>query len=340
MKPLFKLTALLAAVLCFAACTPEKVEPTEVRHERDIVYTVDNRTTTVHLTTDAEFDKLLDEFCEYAASGSHVTFRNTAHASGMGNKEIVTFSTTSKAEMKQWMRLMEADGKTVTVTYNSSTGTYNGTAYSTVPQPQNASSYWVDLGLPSGLLWAKCNLGASQPEDTGYYFAWGETWPKNEYSWATYAHCVNGDDHSITKYSYSTITGYNGYTDTLRVLEPGDDAATVNIGGGAHTPTYHEWEELWDNCTVEWVTQNGENGLRCTGPNGNSIFLPDHGNFSGNSVGVWGFYWTASAAYNIPCPGDIITTGACSFEVGDRGQHLYRSNRFIGMSIRPVRSAY
>ena len=197
--------------------------------------------------------------------------------------------------------------------------TYNGTAYSTVPQPQNASSYWVDLGLPSGLLWAKCNLGASQPEDTGYYFAWGETWPKNEYSWATYAHCVNGDDHSITKYSYSTITGYNGYTDTLRVLEPGDDAATVNIGGGAHTPTYHEWEELWDNCTVEWVTQNGENGLRCTGPNGNSIFLPDHGHFSGNSVGVWGFYWTASAAYNIPCPGDIITTDACSYEVRERG---------------------
>lgn len=121
-------------------------------------------------------------------------------------------------------------------------------------------------------------------------------------------------------------------------FEVGDDAVTVNIGGGAHTPTYHEWEELWDNCTVEWVTQNGENGLRCTGPNGNSIFLPDHGTFSGSSVGVWGFYRTASAAYNIPCPGDIITTGACSYEVRERGQHLFRSNRFIGMSIRPVRS--
>ena len=130
MKQLFKLTPLLAAVLMLAACTPEPVEV-----ERDIVYTVDQTTTTVHLRTDAEFDALLEQFCDYAEDGSTVTFYNANRAT-KGAKDVTHFSTASRTEMKQWMRQMEDAGKTVTVTYDSSTGTYNGMAYATAPQQE------------------------------------------------------------------------------------------------------------------------------------------------------------------------------------------------------------
>ena len=124
------ITALLAA-LCFVACKPD---PIEVQRVRDIVYTVDNSTTTVHLTTEEEFDALLDRFCDYAEGGSSVTFHNTKASKSA--KEATTFSTTNREEMKAWMRRMEDEGKTVTVTYDPATGTYNGMAYTNAPQPQ------------------------------------------------------------------------------------------------------------------------------------------------------------------------------------------------------------
>ncbi len=342
MKQLLKLTALLAvATLALTSCNPETEDNVPVK-ERDITYTVDGNTKTVHLTTDAEFETLLDRFCDYAENGSNVTFYNAGqHSVGnsKGTKDIVTYSTTNRENMKRWMRAQEDAGRTVTVTYDPTSGTYNGAAYATAPHPQNDNTYWVDLGLPSGLLWAKCNVGATQPEDSGYFFAWGETWPKNDYSWSAYTYCHNGDCYSLTKYSHFSNVGYNGYTDTLTVLQPGDDAATVNIGGGARTPTYYEWKELQENCTFEWVTQNGMNGLRCTGPNGNSIFLPDAGNISSTSVNIWGYYWSANISVNIPCYNDV-TTGACSFKVDENGLNFFRSERHIGMKVRPVRSTH
>jgi len=119
--------ALLAAVLSFAACNKDKEE---LRHERDIVYTVaEKTTTTVHLTTETEWEALLDQFCDWAEGGSSVTFRNANRTTKSTTKEAVTYSTTSRQEMKDWMRRMEDEGKTVTVTYDSQTGTWNGTAY-------------------------------------------------------------------------------------------------------------------------------------------------------------------------------------------------------------------
>lgn len=124
-----KLFALLAAVLTLAACEKEGN-----RHERDIVYTVaEQTTTTVHLTTEAEWDALLDQFCDYAEDGSSVTFRNAnSTTKSTTTKEAVTYSTNNRDEMKRWMAQMEAEGKTVTVTYDSQTGTWNGTAYANV----------------------------------------------------------------------------------------------------------------------------------------------------------------------------------------------------------------
>ena len=128
-----RFSTLLTAVLMFVACRPE---PVEVLQERDIVYTVDETTTTVHLRTDAEFDALLERFCDYAEGGSTVTFYNANRVSKSAAKEATVFSTTSREEMKAWMRRMEDDGKTVTVSYDPSSGTYHGEAYATAPQPE------------------------------------------------------------------------------------------------------------------------------------------------------------------------------------------------------------
>ena len=132
MKTNLKLVALLAAVICFAACEKN----IEMHHERDIVYTVaEQTTTTVHLTTEAEWDALLDRFCDYAEEGSSVTFRNAKSANKSATKDATTFSTTSRDEMKRWMARMEDAGMTVTVSYDPNTGTWNGTAYATAPSP-------------------------------------------------------------------------------------------------------------------------------------------------------------------------------------------------------------
>ena len=131
---------------------------------------------------------------------------------------------------------------------------------------------YVDLGLPSGLLWATCNVGANAPEEIGDNFAWGETTPKNTYDWSNYQHC-NGSEYTLTKYCNDAEYGYNGFTDNLTTLLPEDDAATANWGNGWRMPTYEEWKELYNNTTMTGTTQNGVEGALFTA-NGNSLFLP------------------------------------------------------------------
>lgn len=130
---------------------------------------------------------------------------------------------------------------------------------------------YVDLGLPSGILWATCNIGSTNPEDYGDYFAWGETTTHN---WRTYRW---GEDKKFTKYCNNSEYGNNGYTDNLTILEASDDVATVNWGQGWRMPTYDDFEELKNNCTSTWTTLNGVNGRIFTGLNGNSIFMPAAG---------------------------------------------------------------
>ena len=122
----------MAAVLMFAACNKDK---DDLRHERDIVYTVAEQTTSVHLETEAEWQLLLDHFCDYAEGGSSVTFHNAKSANKSATKEAVTYSTTDREAMKRWMAQMEDEGKTVTVTFDPATGTWNGVAYANAPQP-------------------------------------------------------------------------------------------------------------------------------------------------------------------------------------------------------------
>ncbi len=155
---------------------------------------------------------------------------------------------------------------------------------------------WIDLGLPSGLKWATCNVGATLPEEYGDYFAWGETSPKTTYDWSTYKYC-NGTSDSMTK--YCTDSEY-GIEDNKTMLELSDDAAHVNWGGTWRMPTKYEQDELRNTkyCSWSWTTQNGVNGYKVTSKkNGNSIFLPAAGfcvdSYFGRA-GSWGYYWSRS----------------------------------------------
>ena len=149
---------------------------------------------------------------------------------------------------------------------------------------------WVDLGLPSGTLWATMNIGAGSPEEYGDYFAWGETEPKRTFNWATYK-WSDGGYRDITKYCTDSILGtVDGKTE----LELEDDAAYVNWGPEWRIPSQEQLSELFTKCTWEWTTINGVNGKLVIGPNGNSLFFPAAGyrlNSSLHSAGSYGDYW-------------------------------------------------
>ena len=201
----------------------------------------------------------------------------------------------------------------------------------------NSNHEYVDLGLPSGTLWATCNVGANAPEEYGDYFAWGETQPQadNAYNWESYKY-ANGTSYENLKFiKYCNNYGYNDFTDTLTVLLPEDDAATANWGSGWRMPTQAELIELKDNCTVKWTTRNGVNGRLFTAANGNSIFLPAAG-FRGDGelyhAGSLGCY-CSSSLHNTDFP---FFEGYLAFDVGY--YIVYYFVRSYGLSVRPVRS--
>lgn len=192
----------------------------------------------------------------------------------------------------------------------------------------------VDLGLPSGLLWATCNVGANSPADYGYYFAWGETAPKDYYAWETYKYGIynsDNDDVTLTKYTLN---------DGKTTLESMDAATTIYFGGTWRMPTQVEQDELLTQCTWVWTTFNGVNGYRVVGKNGNSIFLPAAGSYHQSRLGnegKYGNYWSASL-YCVTMPGYDLTSAVT---IGFAANKPYRSfsQRRFGFSIRPVCSS-
>ena len=203
----------------------------------------------------------------------------------------------------------------------------------TFTTPDDGSHEYVDLGLPSGLLWATCNIGADSPEDYGDYFAWGETRPMDYYDWSTYQYC-NGNEITLTKYCDNSSYGYNGFTDNLTTLLPEDDAATANWGEGWRMPTYDEWVELLDNTTHTWATQNGVNGRIFTATNGNSLFLPAAGWRYGGSLynaGSCGYYWWSSLTTDFPHYAWLFFYNSGDYDL----DIVYR---YYGLSVRAVRS--
>lgn len=156
---------------------------------------------------------------------------------------------------------------------------------------------YVDLGLPSGTLWATCNVGANSPEEIGDYFAWGETQPKDLYDWKSYKYgAFDGEKYVLTKYCCNPSFGFDGYVDTLSVLEPLDDVVKAQWGDNWRMPTKEEMEELNQETTFVWTTRNGIEGRLLTGPNGNSVFFPATGFYLDDGVictGL-GIYWSSS----------------------------------------------
>ena len=188
---------------------------------------------------------------------------------------------------------------------------------------------YVDLGL--SVKWATCNVGATKPEEYGYYFAWGETSSKTTYNWSTYKYC-NGSYDAMTKYCVDSDCGT---VDNKTTLELTDDVARVNWGGKWRMPTKAEQDELRNisNCTWTWTTQNGVNGYKVTSKvNGNSIFLPAAGyRYSGilYYAGSDGYYWSSS-----------LGTGGSDYAYGvyfnSSSVYLDYYYRYGGLSVRAV----
>ena len=208
----------------------------------------------------------------------------------------------------------------------------NEMSFTTLDNGSNDHEY-VNLGLPSGTLWATCNVGADSPEEYGDYFAWGETQPKDTYSVSTYQYC-NGSYYTLTKYCNNPEFGYYGFTDDLTTLLPEDDAATANWGSDWRMPTEEEWQELYNNTTSTWTTQNGVNGRLFTASNGSSLFLPAACIRVGSSLKYVGngFYWSSSFYTDTPYL-------AFGFHFQSEGHNMLFYYRTFGQSVRPVRSS-
>ncbi len=193
---------------------------------------------------------------------------------------------------------------------------------------------WVNLGLPSGTLWATCNVGATNPEDYGDFFAWGETTTKETYNWDNYRYCYNYNGvFYITKYCYSPNMGYpEHFTDSLGILEASDDAATANWGSGWRTPTLRDFEELASNCTKKYWTQNWIPGTLLTSrSNGNTIFLPYTESNIENCYNDFYMSSTVSSDYAKKYHGCDIRTILNSFN-----GYIKYGQRCYGCPVRPV----
>ncbi len=213
------------------------------------------------------------------------------------------------------------------------------------------TTQFVDLGLPSGTLWATCNIGANSPEEYGDYFAWGETEGyhdgKTVFLWSTYKWC-NGSYDNLTKYCNDSSYGnfqwdkngrYYHFTDDKYMLDLEDDAAYVNLGPAWRMPSKQQFQELINSSytTTAWTTLNGVYGRKITSKkNGNSIFLPAAGrryDTSLSDVGSSGRYWSRNLYESDPrnAWSMIIYIKSCIMDT--------LATRSYGYSVRPVRSS-
>ena len=215
------------------------------------------------------------------------------------------------------------------ITVTTADGGKTGTCTVTVTE-QEGEYEWVDLGLPSGLKWATCNVGARSPEDYGDYFAWGEVETKDNYDWTTYR-WSNATGKVLTKYNNRSSYGEE---DNKMVLEATDDAALASWNGIWRMPTSADFAELSGTCTTAWETINGVYGMRLTSRNnGKSIFFPAAGRMNGLGRfddGERGYYWSSSLYSGEPIH-------ASGFFFLSTSVYNYHYSRCLGLPVRPVK---
>lgn len=201
--------------------------------------------------------------------------------------------------------------------------------------PEGKKVVAVDLGLPSGTLWADRNVGAENPEDYGSYFAWGETEPKDKYTWSTYK--WGKSEKELVRYCNKAEYGKEGYTDSETELLPEDDAASYKLGGKWIMPTLADVNELVNNTDHKWESNyngTGVSGFKFTNKNDASkyIFLPAAGSrkdMSVNGDGLDGYYWSRTLSTGNPRHAQCL--------------YFYTSyvswsnfNRYFGHTVRPI----
>ena len=212
----------------------------------------------------------------------------------------------------------------------------DGGSVRAVRMPEENHEY-VDLGLPSGTLWATCNIGADAPEEYGHYFAWGETERKETFTWENYKWCEGSFD-TMTKYCTDSGYGSNGFTDGKMELDPEDDAAYVNWGPSWRMPTHEQQRELVEQCTWIGETRNGLKGQLITGPNGYTIFLPasrssvPESPYNTGTWGTWAFYWSRTLRTNQSDNASDLLYPA--YPANATWDHY--NDRYIGEAVRPV----
>lgn len=200
----------------------------------------------------------------------------------------------------------------------------------------------INLGLPSGILWANMNVGATAEEGYGQYFAWGETTGYGSdtsdghfFNWYNYKW---GTDTSLKKYCSNS---QYGTVDNKTVLELTDDAARAIWGGDWRMPTSEEFQELLDNTTQERTSVNGINGIRLTSKvNGNSIFLPASGYRMDNKTLLYesgAYYWTSSIyMYKFDNTPIDFYASAYGFNATENIYGPAENSRYYGLGIRAV----
>ncbi len=183
-----------------------------------------------------------------------------------------------------------------------------------------SSMQLVDLGL--SVCWAGWNIGANAPEEYGNHFAWGE---------------VASKDEKYTSYTYKYVDGSDYKNIGSDICGTRYDVAHVLWGGDWRMPDKSEFQELLNECTWTWITCNGVDGYKVTGPNGKSIFLPAAGCLSNRESHKDGFgcYWSGTIYDNGYRYNDNDDCAYfLSFHID--GQMVLKKDRSIGHTVRPV----
>lgn len=247
---------------------------------------------------------------------------------------VICFMFVGTEAMAQGVVVYKKNGEVMKVPYEEldSIVTYNDEGEDIIQTEMVQGHECVDLGL--SVKWATCNVGANSPEESGDYYAWGETEIKNDYSWKTYKWC-EGTKNSMTKYCLWSI---NGKVDNKKLLDASDDVAYVKWGNEWRMPTLNEIVELCNECTWTWTIRHDVYGYEVTGSNGNSIFLPAAGKRSGTSYADCGnltsvgTYWSSDLWNGTCCYAHCIF-----FYHNDRADDKDESQyRYFGFPVRPV----